>query len=217
MHYGVGSGNGEAEYRELGMVIWNSNPRKYIINVGDDRVAIGPEEILKLARFRERCLASGLPFPNMMKQADWDTVVRNGIEGATLIEPPEVMRTSANELEMLEQWLGAHIISAVRTRGQAYLEGKEDTHPSAKMDVIRVRVQEQRIYFKWEACKFWALRTYSRHEAEQMRKFVAENCTYHAKEGGLGGIRGWWRCTHSIAFDVFKSEIIGKWLDPEQE
>jgi hypothetical protein len=214
MHYGVGSGNGEAEYRELGMVIWLSDPRRYIINVGDSRVSIAGEELLKLSKFRERCLTAGLPFPDMMKQPDWDKIVRAAIETATMVEPPIIMRSNINEIETLTQWFSLHIPNEVRRRGQEYLDGKGRAEED-KTDVMRVRVSEEKIYFKWEKLRWWCTRqNLSSRDVDKLRSFISDKGEYHGREGGEGGIRGWFRCTHSITFKLLDEENINKWLNP---
>jgi len=211
MPFGVGdSGSGGVDFYELGITIINRDPQIFILNIGDNRVMMDAEELLNQQRFKVKCLASGAPFPHSLKREEWENVVRRAIDNATVVEPPTLMRTHAQEIEILTTWFGIYVPGCVRRVGVPYLNGGAGRLD----DAIRVRIEERRFYFKWQRLSHFCLRSYSGKEAMMMRTFVNNKCEEH-RQGP--GIRDWYRHTYSIGFDVFDDDVVNRWLNPDKE
>jgi hypothetical protein len=192
--YGVGEGNG-IESIELGMTIVNRIPRQFWVNVGPQRISFNADELLTQQRYKIRCLEYGVSFPNSMKKEEWENLIRRATENATVVEPSHIMRTNANELEILSEWFGRHVPVSIR---QPWND---------KTDGVRVKEIERRIYFKWERLSEWMRRSFKESDVKTMRIFLEINGEEH-KAGGH-----WWRYTISISFDLFDEEVVNQWLD----
>ena len=78
-------------------------------------------------------------------------------------------------------------------------------------DVIRVKIDEARIYFKWKNLADFLRRRYRNESVVgEMRNFVNRECEEHIEGRGH-----WWRYTWSIPFDTFDEEVMEKWLFPK--
>jgi hypothetical protein len=199
MPYGVGSTEHTVDHYELGITIIMREPRLYIINPSgmptDRRMELKSDELWNLHKYQIKCLDYGIIPPQNIKQNGWTDLVTKGIANGTEVEPSHIMRTNAAEIELLTKWLSVHIPTFMR-QGERVL------------DSARVRVEERKIYFKWLKLQTsWAIP--NDLTRERMRTFVETKCENH-KEGR--GLRGWWRYTHSIPFDMFDEEIIEQWL-----
>ena len=208
MTYGVGQGGNGVDHRELGMVIWLSDPRRFIINVGDTRMHFAAEELLRVSRYRDKCLAAGVDFPETMKQLEWDQVIKRSIEQATEIEPPALFKTNAGEIEMLEWFLSIHIHNGAHEFGDEFLHGKVG-------DVVRVKVDEKRIWIKWKKCVIRLRGAFNLRERdlEKFRLFLITRGIEHGRTEG----RDWYRSTISISFDVLDEDLLNGWLYPEHQ
>jgi hypothetical protein len=184
MPYGIKAvGSYGGSWMELGMTIVDRVPRIYIVNAGDARLSLGSDDLLNMKKFRTKCLEVGVDFPNTVKQAEWDLVVRRGIEEATVVEPSVLLRGDVEELEVLERWFGSNIPTLVWSKGEEALNGMIG-------DFVRVKVKEGRFYFKWESLLLYARRMHlSQREITRLRMFVDQH-TDAMGEGGAG-VRGW--------------------------
>jgi hypothetical protein len=207
--FGVGSGDGQMDHWEWGLTIINRNPRIFIMNVEDTRVAFDADDMMSQHRFNTRCLSYGIPLSPIMKKNDWQNLLSKNIEEATIVEPTEIMRTDAVEIELLQQWFSRHVINLVRSLGQTYLNGGGNND-----DAVRVRVQEKKFYFKWIPLQRVIRNSFGEKDAERLRRYLDSQCEYHDKRVGSGA-RGWYRCTWSIGFDRFDEHTLNRWLDPD--
>jgi hypothetical protein len=204
--FGVGSGSG-VDHSDWAMIIMDRNPRLFVVTVADRRIPMEAGEILNQQRYKEKCLAYGAPAPFTRKREEWERLVNKNIEEAAIVEPPEVFKTDAKELRMLEEWLAIHIISEVRAKGAEFLSGEYG-------ESVRVRENEKRIYFKSKRL-FTAVRLRrGQKEEEEITRFVGNKCMEH-KPGP--GARLWYRYTYSIGFDQFDEEVLHKWFNPDRE
>jgi hypothetical protein len=207
--FGVGMGNGIDNY-ELGMTIMKRGAdTTFIVNVGTERIPFTAAELTNMQRYREKCLAYAITFPNAMKKLEWDQVLRVSMENATIVDTPSILQKDAHEMEMIIRFLDAHIPMMVRTKGKEFLEGK-----GKKDDRVRIRDDEQRIYFKWPSCSLFCQRTFSLgdRQTEKLRLFIAEKGIEHDRSYGKGG---WFRSTISVPFDLFDPLIVEHWLHPD--
>jgi hypothetical protein len=201
--YGVGSGNGDAAKMELGLTKINRIPIIWLM--GEARIRITSEDLLDVRRLRVRCLENGKPFPDRIKQTEWDEVVRRNIDSAVVMEPSVLFKTCIDQLEMLEAFFGRHIPHMVRARGEEYLAGRVG-------EAVRVRLEEGRIYFKWEKMKWWCERVLhsSKKDIDGLRVYVEDNGKFHSRTEG----KGWFRSTHSTPINLFEEGILEGWLRP---
>jgi hypothetical protein len=197
--YGVGQGGGGIDL-ELGMTIVNRVPCIFLINVGTERIAFTSEELLTQQKYKIKCLEHSVPFPNSMKKDEWEQLIRRAIENATTVEPTSIMKTGASEIEMISEWFSMQVPTWMK-----YEKNDDDK------DVIRVKKEEARIYFKWKNFADFLRRRYrNEHVVGTMREFVNRRCEEHIEGRGH-----WWRYTWSIPFDTFDEEVMEKWLNPK--
>jgi hypothetical protein len=201
--FGVGQGKGGTDKLELGMTIMNRNPRIFIVNIGENRVKFGADELLKVHKYREKCMAYSESFPDVVKQSEWDGIVRRAVEEANRVEPPDILQSYVNEIELLELFFSIFVPTGVRQGGQEYLNGKIG-------DEVRVNVSDQAIYFKRQslmrACRRMGLRTM---EIDRLRNFIEETGTCYPRTDSRGG---WYRSTYSVPMSLFDPDVIAKWL-----
>lgn len=205
MRFGVGSSLG-MEDRELAMVIWNSDPQTFVLNVGERRVHFTAQELVKMEIYRIKCLESGADIPPKMKQEDWDRRINNAKHDALVVDPPDLLRTDANEIEVLQSFFSIHVPSMVRTLGNEFLAGRVG-------DSVRVRMEERRFYLKWQALMNFCRRALSMHDKEltRLRLFLAMKGESHSRTDG----RDWYRSTWSVPMSMFDVSILDRWFDPE--
>jgi hypothetical protein len=196
--YGVGSTNG-INFTELGMTIIHRIPRLFIVNVGDVRMSFDPQDVTNQNRYRDKCVAHGLPIPPRLKNDEWDKFMNKAMDEATHVEPTRIMRTNAFEIDFLTKWLEILVPSYMRV-------GSKENE-----DTIRVKVEEKRIFFK--DYKLMRYCNQCNFDDKVMRTFIDANCQYHDRKT----YRDWWRCTYSVSFDMFDEEIIEKWMSTDDK
>jgi hypothetical protein len=204
--YGVGNDKAQAEHIEMGLTIWNTEPRKYFVNIGNKRIWLTGKEMLGQNLYREKCLEYGVSFPDKMKQSDWDAIIRRAVDNATIVDPPEILRTNASEIDILHIYFSLHIPNGVRSGGEEYLAGKIG-------DLVRLKVKEETIYFKWHGLArfvYGGVRLNGK-ELEALKMFIVNR----GREYGKTELRDWFRCTLSLPFAVFDEAVVDKWLHPE--
>jgi hypothetical protein len=206
MPYGVGNGKVGDDSYELGLTILNRAPRIYYVNMGEKRVAIAPEELVNLKVYRVKSLEYSGHLPELMKQSEWDDVVRRNIENATVVEPPEIYKTNINEIEILEMYLSVQIPSMVRSAGEEFLTGKVG-------ETVRVKEKEEMIYFKWWSLMGWCRRALYLRERDlnKLRLFIIDN----GQEYGRTELRDWFRSTLAVSFKLFDEAKVDKWIRPD--
>jgi hypothetical protein len=115
-------------------------------------------------------------------------------------------RKNFEQLEALEKYCSAHIPNMIRTNGDEYLVGKIG-------DFIRIRIKEERIYLKWGDLKLWLDRMGKRKDdIKEMRAFIDSTATYYSRDQK----RDWFRCSHSLKFEIFDENVVYRWLHPDE-
>jgi hypothetical protein len=199
--WGVGKGKG-GDHFDLGATIIESEPHRFIINIGDKRVMFTAEELIRHDRYKTKCLEYNATIPAAaMKRADWENFLNKSLETATRVKPTHVIRSNADELDILMQFFKVYIPTFLR------IGEKED-------DKVRIKVDEKRVYFKEQRLLDWCRQT-SWKLVSSMRLFIDNKCEHHGQ--GPGGFRGWWRSTYSISFDLLDEDVVEKWLNMVQE
>jgi hypothetical protein len=195
--YGVGNDGTGVDYHELAITIIDREPNIFFVSIGDKRIQCTFDELWHQHKFQVKCGDHGISAPQTMKKVEWENIIRQNTEKATHAPPSRVIRTNADELDLLARYFGAYLPSYMRV-GE-----KED-------DKVRVRDTERRIYFKEQR-----LLDYCRglsgggNLALSMRWFIHNKCDYHQQGPGH---RGWWRSTYSIQYEMFDEEELGKWF-----
>jgi hypothetical protein len=141
----------------------------------------------------------GLTIPPNMNKAEWETIVNKNIEVATHVEPTHAMRTSAHEIEILTKFFSGRVPTFLRV-GE---KGKSDS--------VRVRLEERKIYFKWDSLMIFIERVFSNKDVDSVRYFIddKQNCEYYRQGRGH---RDWWRYTYAISFDKLDEYDVESWL-----
>jgi hypothetical protein len=201
MPYGVGTSGNGVDHFELGLTIIERVPAIIIANFGDTRIEMASHDLSNQQKYRERCMDHGITPPMPRKKEEWDKMVMHSFDVAPRIPPSQIMRTNAAEFEFLSQWLSILVPNFMR----AGEKGKED--------IVRVKVEEKRIYFKPKKLMRYC-RQLSFNE-DSMRSFIDNKCQYH-KDDGVG-IREWWRYTYSISFDMIDVDDLETWLAADKE
>jgi hypothetical protein len=206
--YGVGQGNGIDHY-ELGITaMLRGENTTFIVNVGEERVPFTASELMNMQRYREKCLAYTVSFPDAMKKNEWERIVQNSLENATKVEPPSILQKNINEIEMLQSYFSIHIPSMVRAKGDEFLRGKIG-------DFVRVRQDEKEIYFKWQSCAIFCRKMFtSDRKIEDLRMFLAEKGREHDRNDTKGR---WYRSSISVPYEIFDPLIVEHWLHPDEE
>jgi hypothetical protein len=207
--YGVGKGIG-ANGPELGMTVIDRGDDSFmfIVNVGSKRIRMTTDEIMNVKRYQNKCFENGVEFPENMADTDWKDCVKKARNEAIVQEASELFRPHATELEIMEAFFGRHIVFLVRSKGQEFLDGKVG-------DVVRVKVNEERIYFKHQALLEFVRRSYSASDEviKRLRIFIEDHAIFHNREIG----KGWYRSTHSVQFNELNPELVQVWLNPGTE
>jgi hypothetical protein len=182
-------------------------PATYFVGDNDSRMRLTGDELLKLDKFRVKCLEHHNKMPTRVSQKDWIIIVQDLIAEAGTIEPSKLYRKHVEQLESLEKYFAAHVPHMVRSKGEEYLVGKIGDH-------VRVRVKDERFYFKWDKLKFWCERSFSmRHkELGDMRAYVDAEATFHDRTT----MRGWFRSSWSLGFHEFDEDMVYRWLHPDE-
>lgn len=196
--YGVGNSTG-IDYYELGLTEVMRIPRIFYANVGDTRIQLAHDELTNQNKFRDKCVAYGIPAPPRRKNEDWDNYIRKGMDDSTKVEPTHIMRTGAAEIEFLTRYFDIHVPNFIRWGEKG------------NKDLVRVKEEEKRIYFK--ADKLMTFCRQCNFEEDRMRRFIDNNCQYHDKKT----YRDWLRCTYSASFSMFDEEKIEMWLATDKE
>lgn len=203
--YGVGDGYAGAG-RDLALTVLDSLPAIYFVGSGDNRMRLTGDELSKLEKYRTKCLEHQIKMPISMNQKDWLVVVGELIEEAVHITPSFLYRKNVEQLEILERYFGMHIPMNVRAFGDEFLHGKTG-------DNVRVRVKDERIYFKWDKLQVSLTRASVRYQdIKEMRAFIDAEASFHTRTD----MRGWFRSSWSFPFSHFPEDVVHHWLHPDE-
>jgi hypothetical protein len=208
MPFGVGQGKGGIDHHELGMTIVNRIPNIFIVNLGEGRMILDAHTLLNLQKYKERCLEHGVSFPNSMKKDEWENIVRKNREGATIVEPSELLRTNDDEWMALEKYISGQVKTGVRTRGDEYLNGRWG-------DYVRVKVDTGKFYFKWNS-----LRTFCERSLQLNQTRIHDLQLFLDKEAEIisrDRMRDWFRSSMSMRFGQFDPDKVNEWLHPDTD
>jgi hypothetical protein len=196
--YGVGTNGAHIDFHEFGITTIDREPNIFFVSIGDKRIQCTFDELWHQHKFQVKCGDHGISAPPSMKKPEWETIVRRNLENATHVPPSRVIRTNADELDLLARYFGAYLPSYMRV-GE-----KED-------DKVRIRDTERRIYFKEQRLlDFCRGLPGGGNLALSMRWFIHNKCEYHQQGPGH---RGWWRSTYSAQYEMFGEEELGKWFN----
>lgn len=208
MMYGVGTTNNDGiNHYELGITILNKTPRQYIINGGTHRIILETRDLFNVQMYKEMIRSHGVLSVPKMNKIEWEENVTRQLEEATIVEPSELLQTNADEILLMGRYFRIHIPNMVRAKGEEYLNGKFG-------DFVRIRIKEERIYFKWDSLSSSCMRSgCSDKQIQGLKMFVENKAEFHKRDEG----RGWFRSSYSVPFKMFSEEYLEKWLSPDLE
>jgi hypothetical protein len=199
MTYGVGENKTDIDYYELGLTIVNREPRIFFASIGGKRIQCSFEELWYIRKFVIKCGECGVPPPSMT-QKEWEKIVRKNIEEATIVEPSRIIRSNADEYDIMAKFFEANIPNFMR------MGEKKD-------DRVRVRIEEQRVYFKEKRLlEYCRMLPGGGNLATAMRWFINNKCDFHEQKDGY---RDWWRSSYSIACNQFDEVERERWFPVE--
>jgi hypothetical protein len=175
---------------------------------GNEPQLISPGELGTQIRFRNWHFAHGLKPPLSTQRRDFEEMIGKLYDTAiTRNELLPFLQTDAGYIENLTTFFDARIPQMVRAKGQEFLDGKVG-------DSVRVKIDEQRVYFKWKLMAIFMKRVfYMKEKDEEMLKiFIGKKGGY---QGGTG-VGGWFRNTYWMPLDLFEESIKG-WFKPDEE
>jgi hypothetical protein len=197
--FGVGpNGNGSAGYPEFGLTIIEGS-RVMFCNIGSKRVQLTENDLLYSKNIQAKYLEMREHIPPLMKNEEHRAFVNRAMENATVVGAMALQRVNAPELEKLAGWFARRVPAWIK-RGE----------PDDKTDVVRVKVEEQRIYFKWVPLSDHLRQRYGDREVKALRAYLGEVSQEHREGRGH-----WWRYTYSVQFGLFEPEELQRWLNPE--
>lgn len=182
-------------------------PRQYYLSVDNgDGLQISVRELLVPLSLHMWFLNNGYNFP-IVKNDELKKIMHELIESATeRDEPPPMLRTDAEHIENLTRYFSIHIPSAVRAYGMEFRDGKVG-------DIVRMKEDLRRIYFKWQRLKDHLQRMSIRDQhITGMRTFLVEKGGYQDEKTD----RGWFRCTLWIPMDLFDEVTLERWMNPDE-
>jgi hypothetical protein len=175
---------------------------------GNEPQLISHGELGAQVRFRNWHFAHGLKPPKSKERYKFEEMIEELYDAAIVRdELLPFLQTDAGHIETLTTYFSTHIPSMVRAKGQEFLDGKEG-------EIVRVKLGEQRIYFKWRSMAIFMKRMfYMKEKEEEMLKiFIGKRGGYQ----GETGVGGWFRNTYWMPLELFK-EPAEKWFDPDKE
>ena len=188
--YGVGNDQ-HPERVDFGITVLKTVPVVYF--VGEARMQLTADELYNQQRFHIKCMEHRVSFPPLLKRTEWMELITRNLEDAVEVEPGELYQEGGDQLGQLKQYVDFEIRSKVKAFGDEYLNGKMG-------EIVRVRIKERRIYFKWYALKTWMTRQSSGwKEIEKMRAWLNKNGIQNPRDQG----REWFRSSFSVSLTVW--------------
>jgi hypothetical protein len=184
-------------------------PRRWFLSInGSGAHLIKSSQLNEQRPFRNWCSDHGYKPPKTEKQHVFEEMVGELYDTAVKNEGTlPFFQTDAGCAENLEVFFSTHIPHMVRAKGDEFLNGKCG-------DYVRVRVDVERIYFKWQRLKHWCQRSLNLHDRDldAMKMFISKKGGYQGEEGA----REWFRWTYWMPLDVFDRSVVWGWLHPDE-
>jgi hypothetical protein len=202
--FGVGAGEGgRNDYWDMGLVMMRKVPAVYFANVGNSRLVLKPDDLQNVRSFRRVCLENGEDYPEMLKQPEWDKIVKHNMQTMTIIEPYTFLQTHAEETALLISFLDSKIIYLVREKGNEFLNGLIGDD---------VRIKDGRVHFKEKPLmRFCEYKMKSVTQIDRLKHFLSEKGRKSDKNH-----TGFFRFVWSLPLDMFEEEVTDKWLGKEE-
>jgi hypothetical protein len=175
---------------------------------GNEPQLISPGELGTQIRFRNWHFAHGLKPPRSKDRGGFEEMIEGLYDRAiTRNELLPFLQTDAWFIETLTAYFDTQIPHLFHGKGQEYLEGKVG-------DFIRVKINEQRIYFKWKFMGSFMKRVFhlKDKDMEMMKIFIGKKGGYQ----GETGVGGWFRNTYWMPLGLFE-EPARVWFEKSEE
>lgn len=195
--------------REYQLYYDDVTPRRWYLSVnGSEAQLIKSSQLNEQRAFRNWCSDHGhkppmtekVPMFELMIGELYDTAIKN--EGTL-----PFFLTDAGNIELLEDYFSKHIPHMVRAKGDEFLNGKCG-------DYVRVKIDIERCYFKWQNLKRWCLTSLnaSEKDLDLLKMFIRAKGGYQGEKGD----REWLRWTYWMPFGVFEKNVVWRWLHPDE-
>jgi hypothetical protein len=145
--------------------------------------------------------------PLLKGQKEFEKMINELMERAIRKEDPlPFLRSDVEYIENLTMYLDIYIPNQYRSFGQEFLDGKAG-------DVVRMRSDLGRIYFKWQKIKRWLISALSTREKEldAYKMFITRVGGYQGEDGA----REWFRWTYWVPMAMFGEETRVRWFEVE--
>jgi hypothetical protein len=196
--------------REYQLSYDDVTPRRWYLSVNGSEAKLNKSNQLNEQRsFRNWCLDHGHKPPMTEKTPIFELMMGRLFNKASKREGTlPFFQTDAGNIENFEHYFGGHIPSMVRAKGDEFLTGGVG-------DYVRVRVEANRVYFKWQKLKRWSQRALNLNERDldALKTFISAKGGYQGEEGE----RGWFRWTYWTPLDVFDGAVVWQWLHPDEK
>ena len=174
----------------------NTEPCRWFLAVnGHEPQLISPGELGAQPRFRNWHFAHGLKPPLSTDRRAFEEKIERLYDTAIVTdELLPFLQTDAGHIETLTAYFDVHIPNMVRAKGQEFLDGKEG-------DTVRVKWDEQRVYFKWKSMGSFIKRVFhiKEKDIEMLKIFISKKGGYQ----GEIGVGGWFRNTYWMPLGLF--------------
>jgi hypothetical protein len=134
--------------------------RWYLAVNGNEPQRILPGELSTQPRFRSWHFDHGHKPPKSTDRHVFEEKIERLYDTAITWEKPlPFLETDAGVVESLTTYFDVHIPTMVRAKGQEFFQGKVG-------DTVRVKLDEQRVYFKWKSLAIFIKRTFLMKERD---------------------------------------------------
>jgi hypothetical protein len=186
----------------------DGTPRQWFLSVdGEERRSISSKELSIQSRWRTWHLDNGYKPPDTEKYINkFEEIIGELFDSALRVDQEApFLATDAQRMENLKLYFQVKIGPMLWEHGKEFEEGKYG-------DYVRLRLDHGRIYFKWESMNSWFRQGLHLKEAElqALKVFIIEKGGYQSKTG----IKGWFRCTYWLPWELFDPETREEWARP---
>jgi hypothetical protein len=195
----------ERKHSRYQLYVMPGKPCQWFLSVdGEERRAISSHDLNVQSRWRNWHLDNGYRPPETEKNVNrFEEMIVELFDAAIKLEvDAPFLQTDAEHVETMRAYLQSAIGPLMWQYGEEFAAGKAG-------DWARLRMDQGRIYFKWEPLDSWLKRALHMRGAElkALKVFIMTKGGYQPKTG----IKGWFRCTYWLPWDLFDEQTKEKW------
>ena len=166
---------------------------------GNEPQLISPGELGTQIRFRNWHFAHGLKPPRSKDRGGFEEMIEKLYDAAIVRnELLPFLQTDAGHIETLTRYFDIEIPYLAQSKGKEFLDGKVG-------DAVRVKIDEQRVYFKWKVMGSFMKRVFHLKEKdmEMLKIFISKKGGYQ----GEIGVGGWFRNKYWMPLGLFEEQV----------